>query len=141
MGLLDKLFGGGGEEYPPLDPSSAAAARIEAQRPALEEMASRVRDRLELVPAEQMILVFVGHPPERFGVAWFTKGEEHNFKRLLSEKGMTQLDLQRISDLLRVAYEKHQNEPRFTVVLAGRKLTVNPAAALATDVAGVIGSV
>ena len=140
MGLLNKLFGGG-EVFPPLDPSSAAAARIEGQRAALEEIAGRVRDRLELVPAEEMVLAFIGNPPERFGVAWFTNGEEHNFKRLLSEKGLAQQDLQRISQLLAEAYERHQQEPRFTVVLAGRKLTVNPAPSLATDVARVIGSV
>jgi hypothetical protein len=140
MGLLSKLFGGG-EVFPPLDPSSAAAARIEAQRAALEEIAGRVRDRLELVPAEEMVLAFIGNPPDRFGVAWFTKGEEHNFKRLLSEKGLGQQDLQRLSGLLTAAYERHQHEPRFTVELAGRKLTVNPAPALASDVARVIGSV
>ena len=140
MGLLSKLFGGG-EEFPPLDPAGTAAARIESQRAALAEIVGRVRDRLELVPAEEMVLAFIGNPPDRFGVAWFTNGEEHNFKRLLTEKQLGQHDLQRISQLLAAAYEKHQQEPRFTVVLAGRKLTVNPAPALATDVVRVISSV
>ncbi len=46
MGVLRKVYGGG-EEYAPLDPSSAAAARIDAQRSALEEeMAGPARDGL-----------------------------------------------------------------------------------------------
>ncbi|RPH70021.1 MAG: hypothetical protein EHM78_12995 [Myxococcaceae bacterium] len=125
MGLFSNVFGGG-EEYAPLDPSDAAAARIAAQRAALQEMAGRVRDRLELVPAEEMVLLFVGQPPDRFRVAWLTDGDEHNFKGLLCEKGITERDLQRISEFLRVAYERHQREPRFTTMLAGRKLTVSP---------------
>jgi hypothetical protein len=140
MGFLGKLFGGG-EELAPLDPGSAASRRIEAQRPALEGMAGRLRDRMELVPAEEMVLVFIGRPPDQFGVAWFTKGEEHNFKRLLSEKGMAQRDVQRIADLLRAAYERHREEPRYTVTLAGKKVTVNPAPSLAADVAKVIMAV
>jgi hypothetical protein len=140
MGFLGKLFGGG-PELAPLDPASTASARIEAQRSALEALAGRVHDRLELVPAEEMVLVFIGRPPDRFGVAWFTKGEEHNFKRLLAEKGLMQRDLQRIADELRAAYEKHQAEPRFAVVLSGKKVTVNPTPALAADVARVIMAV
>jgi hypothetical protein len=140
MGLLAKLFGGG-EELAPLDPSSAAAARIEAQRAALEGLAGRLRDRMELVPADQMVLAFIGRPPDQFGVAWFTNGEEHNFKRLLSEKGMAQRDVQRIADRLRAAYERHQKEPRFVVSLAGKRVTVNPTPQLATDVAEVISAV
>jgi len=140
MGLLAKLFGGG-EELAPLDPSSAASSRIEAQRAALEQMVGRVRDRMELVPAEEMVLVFIGRPPDQFGVAWFTKGEEHNFKRLLAEKGLAQRDVQRIADRLRDAYERHSAEPRFTVTLAGKKVRVNPAPALAADVAKVIMAV
>jgi hypothetical protein len=139
MGFLGKLFGG--EELAPLDPASAAAGRIEAQRAALEEMVGRVHDKLEIVPAEETVLVFIGRPPDQFGVAWFTKGEEHNFKRLLKEKGLAQRDLQRIADQLRAAYERHQKEPRFSVTLAGKKVKVNPAPALAADVSKVITAV
>ena len=102
----------------PLNPSRAAAARIEAQRAILEEMAGPVRDELELGPGEEMVLVFVGQPPDRLRVAWLADGDEQNVEGLFFEKGMTDRDLQRISDFLRVAYERHQREPRFTAVLA-----------------------
>ena len=139
MGFLSKLFGG--EEHPPLDPSDPAAARIAAQRGALEEMAHRVRDRLELVPAGDAVLVFIGKPPDRFGVAWFRDGEEHNFKKLLAQKGLAQRDLQALSEKLRVAYEKHLEEPRYALELAGRQLVVTPSPGLAADVGAVLASV
>jgi len=140
MGFLSKLFGGG-EEHAPLDPSTPAATKIEAQRAALEEMAGRVHDRLELVPAGDAVLVFIGKPPDRFGVAWFRDGKEQNFKKLLAERGLSQRELGAMSEKLRVAYEKHLQEPRYGVELAGRRLVVTPSPGLAADVAAVISSV
>jgi len=139
MGFLSKLFGG--EEHAPLDPATPAAEKIAAQRAALEEMAHRVHDRLELVPAGDAVLVFIGKPPDRFGVAWFRDGKEQNFKKLLSEKGLTQRELGAMSEKLRVAYEKHLAEPRYAVDLAGRKLVVTPSPGLAADVGAVISAV
>lgn len=139
MGLLSKLFGA--EEHAPLDQGGEAATKLASQRAALEDMARRVKDRLELVPAGDAVLVFIGKPPDRFGVAWFRDGEEHNFKKLLASKGLTQRDLQALSEKLRVAYEKHLAEPRYAYELAGRKLVVTPSPGLAADVGAVLATV
>lgn len=140
MGLLGSLFGGD-KEHPVLDASSSVAGRLEKNREMLEGFAKRVNDKLEVVPGERGIYVFVGKPPKVFGIVWFHDGVESNFKILMKEKGLTQQRVQLLSDELRDAYSRHQQEPRYSWTLAGRKVTVTPSTALAQDVAGIIGGV
>ncbi len=140
MGLLGNLFGGE-KNHPPLDTTSSVAARLEKNREMLEGFANRVKDKLEVVPGERGMYVFVGKPPGAFGIVWFHDGVESNFKILMKEKGLTPQRVQLLSDELRDAYKRHQQEPRYSWTLAGRTVTVTPSTALGQDVGGVIGKV
>jgi hypothetical protein len=140
MGLLAGLFGGA-KEYPALDRSSPALERIERDRAMLEGFAKRVQDKLEVVPGERGLYIFVGKPPKTFGIVWFHDGVERNFKLLMKEKGLSAASVQTLSDQLREAYTRTQNEPRYAYDLAGRKVVVTPSAELQRDVAQIIGSI
>lgn len=140
MGLLAGLFGGE-KEHPALDRSNPAHARIERDRESLEGFAKRVQDKLEIVPGERGVYVFIGKPPKTFGIVWFHDGVEQNFRLLMKEKGLSAATVQTLSDQLRDAYARHQGEPRYGWELAGRKVTVTPSAGLERDVAQIIGSI
>lgn len=140
MGLLGKLFGGE-KEHPALDPASPAAARIERSRAMLDEFARKLHDKVELVPGERAIYAFIGRPPDAFGIAWFEQGEEHNFKRLMKDKGLQQRDVQIRSDQLRSAYIRAKEEPRFATTLGGKKVVVTPSATLERELLQIIHEV
>jgi hypothetical protein len=140
MGFLDTLFGGG-KQLPALDPSSPTAARLERNRAKLEEFATRVKDKLEIVPGERGTYVFVGKPPDAFGIVWFHDGEESNFKILMKERGLSAQTVQLLSDQLRDAYSRNRAEPRYAWTLAGRDVKVTPSAALEQQVAAIIRGV
>lgn len=140
MGLLGNLFGKG-KEYPPLDAGSAAAKRIERFRGQLEGFASKVNDRLELIPTDSTLYAFVGKPPDAFGVVWWRDGEEHNFKTLMKAKALPQTRIQLLSDELRDSYKRHAADERFSSTVAGKQVTVTPSEAFAADVEKIIHEV
>jgi hypothetical protein len=137
MGFLGKLFHTE-KEHAPLDPSSTAASRLARDRAVLEEFAQRVHDRLELVPGERATYVFIGKPPDMFGIAWLEHGEEHNFKRMMKEKGLSQREVQVRSDELRAAFVRSQGEPRYAADVGGKRVLVTPSATLERDVIDII---
>lgn len=137
MGFLGKLFGGE-TEHQPLDPSSAAATRLERDRGVLEAFVKKVHDQLELVPGARATYVFIGRPPDAFGIAWIEHGEDHNFKRLMSEKGLSQGEVQVRSDELRQAYLRSKEEPRYTAELGGKHVLVTPSATLESELVDII---
>jgi hypothetical protein len=137
MGFLDKLFHK--KEYPPLDPASPVAAQFERYKGTLEAFAARIHDKLEAVPGDRAVYVFIGRPPDAFGVAWFLPdGVEHNFKTLMKNKGLQQRQIQVISDQLRAAYSRAQEEPRYAVSLSGKQVLIHPSASLEREVADII---
>lgn len=139
MGLFDKLLGKD-EALPPLDPASSAAKRMDKFKPQLEAFAAKVKDKLEVVPADQAVYIYVGKPPSAFGVAWYGKdGKEHNFKTLMQERGLNQQQVQIFSDKLRDAYEREISAPRFSAMLSGRSVKVTPDDNLSKDVSRIIG--
>jgi hypothetical protein len=141
MGIFGNLFGGGEKELPPLEASNPSAARLERNRATLEGFAKRVQDKLEIVPGERGLYIFVGKPPKTFGIVWFHDGVEQNFRLLMKEKGLSAASVQTLSDQLREAYTRTQGEPRYAYDLAGRKVVVTPSAELQRDVAQIIGSI
>jgi hypothetical protein len=136
MGFLGRLFGE--KEHHPLDPSSPAATRLDRDRSVLEAFARKVHDKLELVPGTRATYVFIGRPPDAFGIAWIEHGEEHNFKRLMSEKGLSQREVQVRSDELRAAYTRSKEEPRFTAELGGKDVLVTPSATLEAELVDIV---
>jgi hypothetical protein len=137
MGFLGKLFGSE-KDHPPLDPSSPAATRLERDRAVLEEFAGRVHDKLELVPGARATYVFIGRPPEAFGIAWIEHGEEHNFKRLMKEKGLSQREVQVRSDELRAAYVRSKEAPRYAADVGGKHVLVTPSPTLEAELVEII---
>lgn len=137
MGLLGRLFGGE-QEHAPLDPSSPAARRLERDREVLDAFARRVHDKLELVPGSRATYVFIGKPPDAFGIAWIEYGEEHNFKRLMKDKGLSQAEVQGRSDELRQAYLRSKDEPRYRAELGGKHVLVTPSSRLEEELLEII---
>jgi hypothetical protein len=137
MGFLGKLFGTEKERHP-LDPSSTAAQRMARHRGVLDEFARKVHDKLEFIPGERAIYAFIGRPPDMFGIAWIENGEEHNFKRLMKEKGLSEIEVKQRSEELRQAYQRSMEEPRYTTDLGGKHVLVTPSATLEAELVEII---
>jgi hypothetical protein len=129
------------KQHAALDPASPAAARLEQHRAALDAFAHRLHDKLEIVPGDRGPYVFIGRPPDAFGIAWFVGGEEHNFKRALQEKGVSQEQVRALSDELRQAYLRARDEPRFAWTIGGKHVLVTPSATLEREVAEIVDRV
>jgi hypothetical protein len=138
MGILGKLFSGG-EDYPALDSSTPAARQLESVRSPLEKLAGETGDPLEVVPAEDSVVIFIGKPPKKFGVAWIEDGDKIvNFKSLVDEKGLSPTSLENLSEKLRKAYIAHQDKPRYVTKISDREVVVIPSTSLMNNVKGVV---
>jgi hypothetical protein len=137
MGFLGKLFGNE-QELPVLDPTNPASVRIGKFKSELETFVSKMNDRLEFVPADDAIYVFIGKPPGMFGMAWFHDGKEHNFKTMAKDKGISQKKLQTMSLQLGEAYAKCMDEPKFSATIGGKKVIVHPSENLLKEVVQII---
>ncbi|WP_210544117.1 hypothetical protein [Rhodoferax sp. PAMC 29310] len=94
MGLLDKLFGNKEIEYPQLPVGNYALAQLDEIKGPLEELAQKVSDHLEVVPAEHEAFVFLGKPPKSFGIAWIHDGKVTGLKEFAEEKKCRRLTLE-----------------------------------------------
>lgn len=141
MGFLDKLMGGGTPEYPELDASSPAAAKLAGVMDKLAELAGQIKDPMEVIPADGAAYVFIGNPPKTFGIAWIENGEINNFKTLLAKKGASPITLEKLSNNLRDAYAKDAPEEKFSIMAGSRKVTVLASDSLAADVKTIIDHV
>ncbi len=138
MGFLSNIFGGDKKEYPVLDSSSPIAQRIEHFRGDLENFAKEISDPIEVIPTESTAYVFLGKPPKRFGIAWIKDGKINNFKTLSTEKGVSELKLQLLSEKLRTAYEKSEGANRFSSTIADHKIVVTSSESLENDLKAII---
>lgn len=127
MGIFGKLFGGG-KEYPAIDPASTEAQIIEKFRPQFESLVKKVDDKYEAVPSQNALYIFLGNPPGMFGMVWFMGGdaEEHNLKKMMSKKGLSQKMINLITERLREAYKENESKPRFSAAISGKQVTVTP---------------
>ena len=141
MGFLDALFGSKKPQYPPLDAASPLATRLAAHRANLEKMAGKVRDTLEAVPGESTLYLFIGKPPEMFGIVWFDGDQEESLRTIMKSRGLPQSRVQEISDEVRTAYVRHQAAPRFSIAVAGKPVTVTDSTALCDELEQVVGEV
>ena len=133
MGMFDKLFGGT-KDYPPLPSDNDAMARLEELKEPLEELAGKVRDHLEVVPAEHEAYVYLGRPPKRFGIAWIHDGKLDGLKELVDENHLSQAQAQKLVGALGTAYEHASDAPRYSAELAGKKVVVIPSRELGQEV-------
>ena len=138
MGFLGKLLGTEKPKHPPLDPASPGAARLAKSAAVLEAFVKKVHGAIEIIPGEQAIYVYIGSPPETFGVVWFEGAEEHNFKRLMKDKGLNDRQMKTISGHLGEAWTRHKAEPRFDHVIGGKTVVVVGSPAMEQDLQKII---
>jgi len=137
MGLFDKWFGGK-YNYPPLPADNEAMAKLDEMRAQLEELAKRVHDHLEVVPAEHEVYVYLGHPPKRFGIAWVHDGKVSSLHELMEENNLSREQAMKLMDDLGHAYEHASEESRYSTELAGKKVVVIPSLGLGQEVHDIV---
>ena len=138
MGFLSQIFGKK-RDYPPLAASDPAAERLAELKEPLEKLADEIPQALEIVPAAEAAYAFIGKPPKKFGVAWVDpEGKVHNFKTLVDEKGLSVVTLEKLSGELKAAYERGEEEERFSARLGEHEVVVTPSPRLAADISGII---
>jgi hypothetical protein len=141
MGFFGKLFGTE-KELPPLDAASPWAQRLGKLRPVLEAWAAKLHDPLEIVAGERAVYVFIGRPPDRFGIAWFeADGVEHNLKTLALKHKFTARQMNELSAKLRTAYENTAGDPRYGYTLGTKKTKVVGSAGMEKDLLKIIHDV
>lgn len=140
MSLFGNLFGSK-PDYPDIDPGSPAASRINAVKSQLDELAGQVKDPLEIVPSEHAAYVFIGKPPKKFGLAWIHDGKIIGLNNLVEEHGLKPLEIEKLLDQLREAYERNADVKRFCTTLHDRDVVVTPSAKLEEEVHKIIDKV
>ena len=140
MGLLGSLFSSK-PDFPAIDPGSPAAARVAEVEKQLDELADRVKDRLEVVPAEHAAYVFIGKPPKKFGLAWIHDGKISGLNTLVEEHGLKPLEVEKVVDRLREAYERNAEVSRFCATVHDRDVVVTPSVQLEKEVHEIIDQV
>lgn len=123
MGMFDSWFGDK-HDYPPLPDDNSVKAILDEMKAPLEELAGKVNDHLEIVPAEHEAYVYLGKPPRRFGIAWVHDGKFDGLKELVEENKLSQADTQKMIGSLGDAYEHASDAPRYSAELAGKKVVV-----------------
>jgi len=140
MSLFGNLFSSK-PDYPAIDPSSKAALRIAEVKNQLGELAGQVKDPLEVVPTEHAAYVFIGKPPKRFGLAWIHDGKISGLNTLVEEHGLKPLEVEKLLDELRGAYERNADVSRFCTTVEDRDVVVTPSAKLEKEVHEIIDKV
>jgi hypothetical protein len=129
MGLLDKFFGSK-VEYPPLPAGNEARVKLDEIKAPLAELAHKVSDHLEVVPAEHEAFVFLGKPPKSFGIAWIHDGKVTGLKEFAEEHGLSQLDVGKLIVRLGEAYQHASEAPRYSAEFGGKQMVVIPSRGL-----------
>jgi hypothetical protein len=133
MGLLDRFFGNK-VDYPPLPAGNAAQAKLDEVRAPLEELAKKVSDHLEVVPAEHEAFVFLGKPPKSFGIAWIHDGKVNGLKEFAEEHHLSQIEVGKLIVRLGEAYQHASEAPRYSAEFGGKQLVVIPSKDLGQEV-------
>jgi hypothetical protein len=129
MGLLDKFLGNK-VAYPPLPTGNEAVAKLDELKAPLEELAHKVSDHLEVVPAEHEAFVFLGKPPRKFGIAWIHDGKVTGLKEFADEHGLSQVDMGKLVVRLGEAYQHASEAPRYSAEFGGKHMVVIPSEGL-----------
>lgn len=137
MGMLDKLFSQT-EAYPPLPQDALAKAKLDVIRKELESLTHRVRERLEIVPADHAAFIFLGKPPKRFGIAWIHDGRISSLNELINENHLTPIKVDRLLDELRQAYTQASDAPRYSTQIGNKDVVVIPSEGLEHEVQNIL---
>jgi hypothetical protein len=137
MGMFDKWFGGD-TDYPPLPADNDANARLDEVKVPLEELAQKVNDHLEVVPAEHEAYVYLGKPPKRFGIAWIHDGKLDGLAELVDQYNLSQADTQKMIGALSTAYEHASDAPRYSAEVGGEKVVVIPSREFGKEVHDIV---
>jgi hypothetical protein len=140
MGLFGKLFSSQ-PDFPAIDPDSTAAQRVAKVEDELSELASKVGEPLEVVPAQAAAYVFIGKPPKKFGLAWIHDGKVSGLNTLVEEHGLKPPEVGRVLDQLREAYERNQDVQRYTATVKEASVVVAPSSRLEQEVHDVIDAI
>jgi hypothetical protein len=140
MSLFGNLFSSK-PDYPAIDPTSTAALRIAEVKTQLGELAGQVKDPLEVVPTEHAAYVFIGKPPKKFGLAWIHDGKISGLNTLVEEHGLKPLEVEKVVDQLREAYERNADVSRFCTTVQDRDVVITPSAKLEKEVHEIIDEV
>jgi hypothetical protein len=106
--------------------------------PQLEQLATKVRDHLEVVPGEHEAYVYLGKPPKHFGIAWVHDGKVDGLKELVDQHKLSPSQVQTLVGALGSAYEHASDAPRYSTEIAGKKVTVIPSRGLGKEVHEII---
>jgi hypothetical protein len=129
MGLLGKIFGSK-VEYPPLPAGNEALVKLDEIKAPLAELAHKVSDHLEVVPAEHEAFVFLGKPPKSFGIAWIHDGKVTGLKEFAEEHHLSQIDMGKLIVRLGEAYQHASEAPRYSAEFGGKQMVVIPSKGL-----------
>lgn len=129
MGLLDKLLGTK-VTYPPLPAGSDVVEQLDEVKAPLEELAHKVHDHLEVVPAEHEAFVFLGKPPKNFGIAWIHDGKVTGLKEFAEEHHLSQVEMGKLIVRLGEAYQHASETPRYSAEFGGKQMVVIPSKGL-----------
>ena len=140
MSLFGNLFSSK-PDYPAIDPTSTAAMRVAEVESELGQLAGQVKDPLEVVPSEHAAYVFIGKPPKKFGLAWIHDGQVSGLNTLVEEHGLKPLEVEKVVDQLREAYERNADVNRFCATVQDRDVVVTPSARLEKEVHEIIDNV
>ncbi len=133
MGLLGNLFGSK-VEYPQLPAGNAAMAKLDEIKAPLEELAHKVSDPLEVVPAEHEAFVFLGKPPKNFGIAWIHDGKVTGLKEFAEEHQLSQIEVGKLIVRLGEAYQHASEAPRYSAEFGGKQMVIIPSQGLEQEV-------
>jgi hypothetical protein len=139
MGLLDKFFGSK-VKYPPLPPGNEALVKLDEVKAPLEELAHKVSDHLEVVPAEHEAFVFLGKPPDAFGIAWIHDGKVTSLKDMAKEHQLSAVQVGELIVQLGQAYKHASDAPRYSAEFGGKEMVVIPSKGLGQEVHQIMAS-
>jgi hypothetical protein len=139
MGILSKLFSGK-KAYPPLPDDNELRAQLDELKAPLEDLAHRVSDHIEVVPAKDEAFVFLGKPPKKFGIAWIHEGKVSGLKELVDDHKLSQSATADMVDRLGQAYVKADENSRFTADVGGKQAVVIASNDLEKEVRQIIES-
>ncbi len=140
MGIFDRFFGAK-KTYSPLEQTNPLAKHLDTIREPLEDLANQANDALEIVPAGDTTYVFIGKPPNQFGIAWMQDGEVFNLKKLADQKKLSASKIAKTSSELSKAYKRSKEDIRYSAKVGPCSCLVTSSETLGKDVDTIIRSV